>query len=308
MTALPEYQRLECQGLWRDGPGAQRREVIVAFGDATLVIADARSDRALAHWSLPAVLRRNPGHEPAVYAPGTDAAEDLEIGDTAMIAAIAKVHAMIGAQRPHPGRLRGWLAAIVLAIFAAGAAFWLPGALIRQTAAALPEATRIAIGEAVLADIARRTGAPCAAPEGRAALARLAAATTGPRGRIVVLPGAPAAGVPTTGVLRLPGAIFVLDRALIEAEEAPDRAIAGLQAAAAARDDTADIADFLRHAGLAATLRLLTTGGLPAGAATGYGAALVARPPATLPAGGTAASVTVLEDADWVALQGICGG
>ena len=60
MTALPEYQRLECSGLWRDGPGAQRREVIVAFGDATLVIADARSDRALAHWSLPAVLRLQP--------------------------------------------------------------------------------------------------------------------------------------------------------------------------------------------------------------------------------------------------------
>lgn len=300
MTALPEYQRLECQGLWRDGAGAQRREVIVAFGDATLVIADARSDRALAHWSLAAVLRRNPGLEPAVYAPGTDAAEELEIADTAMIAAITKVHAMIGARRPHPGRLRGWLQGTALVLVLGVGVLWLPRALIRQTATALPEATRQAIGEAVLADIAGTTGLPCAAPEGRAALGRLAAVLTGPGSRIFVLPEGLA------GAVRLPGGIYLLGRGVIENNDNPEIATARLLAAAAENDD-AVVAGFLRHAGVVATFRLLTSGSLPDGA-SGYGARLLAaaRQAASVPARGLAAPV--LGDADWVAVQGICGG
>ncbi|MGL4279888.1 MAG: hypothetical protein ACRCS0_05955, partial [Albidovulum sp.] len=65
MTALREYQRLESTGLWRDAPGAQKREVFVAFGDATLVISEAKSHRPLTHWSLPAIQRLNPGQMPA---------------------------------------------------------------------------------------------------------------------------------------------------------------------------------------------------------------------------------------------------
>ena len=29
MTALTKYQKLECRGLWRDSPEAQRRDVVV---------------------------------------------------------------------------------------------------------------------------------------------------------------------------------------------------------------------------------------------------------------------------------------
>ena len=50
MTALKEYARLESGGLWRADADAQRRDVIVSFGDATLVISDS-AERALAHWS-----------------------------------------------------------------------------------------------------------------------------------------------------------------------------------------------------------------------------------------------------------------
>lgn len=85
MTALKQYERLESIGLWRDDPEAQRREVLVRFGEATLVLSDPRSEVALSHWSLPAVERRNPGVLPALYAPGDDALETLEIDDTDMI-------------------------------------------------------------------------------------------------------------------------------------------------------------------------------------------------------------------------------
>ena len=64
MTALKKYQRLESPGLWRDTPEAQRREVVVAFREATLVLSDPRTERALTHWSLPAVERREPRRLP----------------------------------------------------------------------------------------------------------------------------------------------------------------------------------------------------------------------------------------------------
>ena len=55
-TALTEYARLESGGLWKAGPDAQRREVVVSFGEATLVLSDT-AGRPLTHWSLPAVER-----------------------------------------------------------------------------------------------------------------------------------------------------------------------------------------------------------------------------------------------------------
>ena len=92
MTALEKYDRIEASALWRAGEDAQRREVIVAIGDASLTISDMQ-DRPLAHWSLPAVERANPGERPAIYHPDGDPGEVLEIpGEEAqMIEAIEKL-------------------------------------------------------------------------------------------------------------------------------------------------------------------------------------------------------------------------
>ena len=65
MTAFREYERLEATGLWRATPEAQRREVLVSVGEATLTISDFQG-RALTHWSLAAILRKNPGRMPAI--------------------------------------------------------------------------------------------------------------------------------------------------------------------------------------------------------------------------------------------------
>ncbi len=134
MTALTEFQRLECTGLWRDAPGAQKREVIVSFGDATLVISEARSARALTHWSLPAILRLNAGQIPARYAPAPDADEELELDDETMVAAIDKVHTLIAARQPHPGRLRNLLLGAGLVAVLGIGILWMPRALIDHTA------------------------------------------------------------------------------------------------------------------------------------------------------------------------------
>ena len=93
MTALTQFQRLEATGVWRPNPSERLRDVIVSFGDATLILRDPRSEEPLSHWSLPAVTRLNPGQMPAIFAPG-DAEQDevVEIDDTLMVQAIERVH------------------------------------------------------------------------------------------------------------------------------------------------------------------------------------------------------------------------
>jgi hypothetical protein len=72
MTALKKYQRLECGGLWRETPQDQRREVLVRFGDATLILSDPKSGAPRsATGRLPAVEQINrAGTFPPVFAPG----------------------------------------------------------------------------------------------------------------------------------------------------------------------------------------------------------------------------------------------
>ena len=108
MTALNQYQRLESTGLWRNNTEEQRREVIAAIGDATLVISDMQ-DRPLTHWSIPAIKRSNPGVLPAVFHPAGDPSETLELPEheTAMVEAIERRQKAIHRKEARPGRLRG---------------------------------------------------------------------------------------------------------------------------------------------------------------------------------------------------------
>lgn len=340
MTALKQYQRLESPGIWRSTQTAQRRDVIVSFGEATLIIADSRSEIPLSHWSLPAVERLNPNEIPAIYAPGTDAAEALEIDDTLMIEALETIHRVVDAKRPRPGRMRGWIVAGLVAALIALAALWLPGALVRQTAKIVPPAERYSIGRRVLAGITHISGTPCNGTRGRDVLDRLSHRLFGSAApRIVVLRDTPAEAA------HLPGHLLIVNRHLIEDREGPD-VLAGYlimeQARARAEDP---LLPLLQWAGLRATLGLLTSGHLPRGTLSGYGEALLTRPPETLPprpliarfhavglpttpyakaADGTGHNPTLdamitgdpfstqspprplLNDDDWVALQGIC--
>lgn len=279
MTAVTKYRKLEARGLWRELPEGQRREVVVNLGDQTLILTDPRSDTALSHWSLPAITRANPGEMPALYLPGEDATETLEIDDTDMIAALETVHAAILRAQPRPGRLRGVMMGAALAAIAAVFLFWLPDALVRHTASVLPPATRDEIGRLELADLTRIAGAPCAAAPGLAALDRLALRLFGPTGtpRLVVL----REGV--TGAVALPGKRIVLPEALLVVHDGPEVA-AGHALAARLRAEMGDpVLDLLRHAGPVATLRLLTTGALPQGALSGYAETLLQAPPTALP-------------------------
>jgi hypothetical protein len=336
MTALKEYARLESMGVWRESPATQRRDVFVAFGDSTLVISD-RNDTALAHWSLAAVERVNPGGSPATYAPGGDATETLEIEDEMMVAAIEKVRTLISRRRPQPGRLRVWLVAGFFAAVVGLLVFWLPGALLRHTVSVLPPASLTGVGQTLLSEMERVTGQPCRTERGAAALDRLAARVLGPgNGEIIVL----REGVRTTR--HLPGGIFLVNSGVIEDHETPEVVAGYLLAEAERRARTDPMATLLRAAGPRATLSLLTTGDLPHGSLGAYAEQLLVAPDEQPPtdnllarfaaarvpstpyafaldvtgetsvalieadpmAGG--GGLPVLSDAEWVALQGIC--
>lgn len=338
MTALTQYQRLEAPGLWRPDPQAQRLNVVVSIGDATLTISDT-SDRALAHWSLAALHRLNPGDTPARYAPSeaTEEIEELEIDDAEMLAALEKVRRAIELNRPRAGRLRLVLTLATIALAATLAVTWLPGALRQHTLSVLPDVTRAAVGNRLMERVRRVTGTPCAVPHGVAALDRLGARVfDGDRARLYVVP----AGV--NGARHLPGRIILIDLALVEDYPEPDVA-AGFLLAEAERARVRDpMAALLEHAGIVATAKLLTTGEIEDSVLDAYAEALLLAPPAPLsdeallarfeaagvrstpyayaldPTGEAtlglieadpvplARSAPLLADADWVSLQGIC--
>ncbi len=337
MTALSEYERLESGGLWRADDTAQRREVTVSFGNATLVIADM-ADRPLTHWSLAAVRRLNPKQSPALFAPDADGTETLEIEDDLMIDAIEKVRNAIARARPQPGRLRlGLSVGVTVALIAAGV-FWLPNALTDQTVRALPESKRAEIGAGVLGQMQRLTGPRCNEPAARTALAQLHKRLFGPaaKGQIIVLPDLRRIAV------ALPGKIIAIDRRVIENADDPAVPAGYILAAAQAGQGADPMAAVLRSAGLRTTLSLLTTGELPPETLVGHARQTVEADPqfpsddsliaafevAKIPtapfayarddSGQTTRNLIagdafaerdepeILSDSDWIRLQGIC--
>ena len=334
MTALNEYQRLECSGVWRETPEEQRKDVLVSLGDATLVIYDA-AGRALAHWSLPTVVRLNTGAEQAIYSPGGDAPEELEIDEPTMIAAIEQIRATIERRRPRQGRLRFVIMAAALVGVIGLAVYWVPNALMRQAANIMPPAKRLEIGVRLLANIQRLAGRPCETPAGATALEKLhARLMPNLPGTLIVL----SSGSGITS--HLPGGLILLNRTLVEDYDTPD-VVAGFILAEALRAEITDpIADLLNNAGPVTAARLLTTGDIPDPVLESYAEVLMTRAPRKvadqellanfrrarvssapyayardisgertlgLIEADPGSAVAVLPDGDWVSLQGICG-
>jgi len=337
MTALREYERLESGGLWRANADAQRRDVVVSFGQATLVISDS-AGRPLTHWSLPAIVRQNPNVMPAVFGPSDDEDETLEVDDQAMIDAIEKVLASLAKSRPKPGKLRHLLTVSVIAATVGLAVFWLPGALVRQTMSVVPMPKRTEIGAYILGHIQGLTGPRCRNEAGVTAMDDLHIRLFGPEadGQVIVLPQL------ASGSVALPGGLILLDRRVIENAEDPAIAAGYIVAAAETRARQDPMGAVLKAVGLRQTMGLLTTGELPAASLADFArditeaeaafpsdkALVAAFATAKIPTGPfayardasgqrTRALIAndpfaerdepeILSDADWVRLQGIC--
>jgi len=271
MTALTKYDRLEATGLWRPAPDGQRREVIVSIGNATLMISDM-NDQAIAHWSLAAVARSNPGTLPAIYHPDGDDGETLELpeDETAMVEAIETLRAAIAKRRPRPGRLR-WLGVGLSGATVAGLMiFWLPGAMRDNTLRVVPQVKREALGVALIERMERVTGPLCNDPAGLRALRRL-----GGRLETVKLAVVPALGRPA---LHLPGGVIVLDRSVFEDWEEPDVAAGYILSELALQVERDSLAELLDVVGPWENFRLLTTGDVSDAALDSYAEHLMTNP------------------------------
>lgn len=342
-TALTKYQRLEAAGLWRADPTAQRVDVVVSVGEATLTITDMR-DRVQAHWSIAAVARANPGQRPAIYHPDGDPGETLELAENEdeMIAAIEKLRSVVARQRPRPGRLRLVGVLTSVAAVAAVVLFWLPGAAREHALGVVPSVKRVEIEQALLGHLQRVTGPACDGPGGIAALAQLTRRLpprSGGAAKFLVVRG----GIETA--LRLPGGTVLINTDLVEDHTEPD-VVAGHIIAAYLRAEAHDpLARLLEEGGLSASLRLLATGVLPDDLLRTHAERLMTDPPEPVapevmlagfaqwqvrarpyayavditgettvdlieadPFAGTEPPPPLLSDADWLRLQEICGG
>jgi hypothetical protein len=337
MTALKEYQRLEAPGLWRSAPDAQRRDVYVSIGEATLTISDF-NNQALTHWSLAAIGRLNPGELPALFHPDGDPGETLEISENEgeMIEAIERLRKAVDRARPRVGRLRLVSGLVVAVLVLAGLFLWLPGGMQRHALSVVPEVTQHKIGAALLEEMERMTGAACANRIARPGLRRLADRMEADE--LVVLPSG------LTGALALPGGVIALGRSLVEDHEDPS-VVAGFILQEQVRSRMIDpLSKLLKDGGISASFALLTSGDIPrdtlrrhaelrlsqAGEPVAPEVLLAAFQAASIPSTPYAyaldpsgestlaliegdpmaglAPPPVLRDRDWVQLQAVCDG
>ena len=186
-TALSRYALLESTGVYRDGFSQRPQEVVVRFGEASLILMSF-DDMPVAHWALASLRRvRAPGAggEALSLTPTPDDAwgdadgdESLLVTDPEMIRAIEEVCADLD-RRPSrlPGLLRllGWFAAAA-ALGAALVVWGLPYATQRM-ADLVPPSQERRLGDAVMSRQIAMMGVGadpiCTTPEGEQALRRL---------------------------------------------------------------------------------------------------------------------------------------
>lgn len=331
MTALTRFERLESGGLWRETATCDPVEVTVSFGKATLVLQNY-AGLPLCHWSLPAVTRMNTGERPALFSPAPETDETLEIEDDLMIDAIEAVRTALAKAGPRSTRLRRFVTVLGVGIIFLAAVIWGPDAFLRRTLLAVPDTKRVEIGAMVLGHYQSLTGPTCRNPIGMGPLDTLKTRLMGANasGQIVVVQNL------KQGAALLPGGIVIIDRVLIEKLDDPAIAAGFILAAIAGRSSHDPLGDVLADTGLNATVQLFTTGELPADTLLNYAdqiretavtavdesdlrlafeaASIPLAPYAAIrdPAGTIFDEITmypvesILDDSDWVRLQGIC--
>lgn len=335
MTALDQYIRLEATGRWRETSDSDWREVLVSFGNATLVLSDF-DEEPLTHWSLAAIARVDGGNGPALYAPDAGTPELLEIADPEMVGAIAEVARMARIRRPAARRGRAGARWLLPALGAAAllglAALWGPGALrTRAFALITPEQAGL-VAENIRNRLDART---CTTPEGTRSLSRLAARVT-PGTRVLVMNW----DTPLLSVL--PDGTVLIARPLVERSGAGETVAGWIALGAASGPEASPLHAWVQGLTVPGLLAFLASGEIGArdvaamtdaiaGSRYAPEAARVARtvrtlddrgvdagpfladmagryPDLALPGDpGTDAPAVIPRDQDWVALQNICG-
>ena len=256
MTALEQFERLESIGLWKESAEAQRREVIVSFGDATLVLSDS-NENPLTHWSLAAVEKVSKSGKAIIYSPDNGETETLEISDDTMVKAIETIQARLRRGLPKPGRGRWIMGAIVVAAVLLLAQFWFPSAIARYATALVPDAKARQIGADALRHVAELSGTPCSSPLGNIGLQLLEDRLIGtPANQVVVL------DMGRRDSAHLPGGIILLNRRVIEEAAEPEVAAGHILYQRAIEDEYPPLLDLFNSMSSAKVVAFLTSGNI----------------------------------------------
>ncbi|MEM7270703.1 MAG: hypothetical protein AAF401_15815 [Pseudomonadota bacterium] len=343
MTALAKYDLLEAEGRYIAAEGAAAQEVIVKFGDASLMILDL-GDNPVAHWPL-ATLRDVGAEEGLLLTPDHGGVERLTVADAEMTAAIKAVCPDLRGEAPAPRRrwLRWAVRGVVTCALIYGAIFHAAPFVFDRMIASIPKEAEQAMGEAIERTLGRSLGGGvCRNSDGAAALASMVARLTvqGDAQPVVAVIEAP-----LTRSVALPGGRIVLPSGLIAAAVSPEAAAGAIARAIGVNASKRPLRQAMEAAGVNGGLGLLL-GDFGAGdvrtmaqamladqptkddiayaaarlAQTGlpsspYAAFLDAEAPALAPFAkmlrdsdeiGDQSFEPALSDQQWVALQGIC--
>jgi hypothetical protein len=332
MTALDKFERLESLGLWKENDSSQKKEVIVSFGKASLVLSDHK-DTPLTHWALGAVEIRAASDQRVIYTPDKKGFETLEISDPTMNRAIKKIRKLIHRPRSHRGRIRILSTLLITLCLTLLAVFWLPTALADYTSDVVSDAKAREIGAKLMPHINQYAGQPCRSAASSPVIRKLENRLIGSNKNTLFI-----ADLGARYSTHLPGGIILANRVLVE--DFPDPGtLAGfiLMERALQEDDPALHALFI-EAGSIATLSFLITGDIDEKVLGAFAKSQMTKPlvlpdritmleffkaadVSTAPLANTLNNQKLLEqnpvtgsydpilsDPEWLALQSICEG
>lgn len=264
MTALAKYAKLEATARYFDGESAAPREVVLSFGERTLVIM-AMDGTAIAHWPLASLRALGQRSATGVQlVPQIDSDERLVLSDAEMLAAIGEVCPDLYRRPVDRGGMRRvavWAGSAVAAVTLI--VFVLVPMLAAQLAGMIPPKREQQLGDAVVGQLQSLLsltgdGKPeiCDHSAGLAALERLGARLN-PNPELPYPLRLDVIDHGLVNAVALPGGRILVFRGLIDAAAAPEE-VAGVLAHEIGhvvyRDPTREA---LRAAGTAGILGLL---------------------------------------------------
>lgn len=180
MTALTKYALLEAPGTYFDGQSAEAHEVIVKFGDTSLIIM-TMDEMPLCHWSLSGLYDQGAGGDELSLTPDQDSDERLIVNDPDLTAAIREVCPRLTEERASPARRASKRRALIWAAAAVGAVyaliFHIAPEYADRLAPLIPPESEISLGEDIASQFASFISDGeakfCAAKNGADALAKL---------------------------------------------------------------------------------------------------------------------------------------
>lgn len=254
MTALEKFDRLESLGFWKETQTSQKKEVVVSFGKASLVMSDGK-DTPITHWALHALEIIETTDEHTIYSTDKNGFETVEISDPTMNRAIVKIRKILRKPRSGRGRIRMLSTAVIALCFSLLAVFWLPTALADYTTSVVSDAKAREIGAKLMPFITQYTGHPCRSDAATPVIQKMEDRLINHNGGKLFI-----ADLGARYSTRLPGHIILANRALVENYPGPE-VLAGfilMEKALQERDPV--LHALFMEAGPIATLSFLVTG------------------------------------------------